>query len=270
MTKYTQAAILAVCTLFSFKGYTQQKKRAINGIYLQWGYNAEWYTRSNIHFKMANGDDFILHKARAHNNPGFQTILDKPLKFSLPQYNYRLGFYLNKARSRAFEINFDHAKYIVTNGQTVHVTGKIDGITVNGDSVLNPSTFLHFEHTDGANFLHFNYVQLQTLCFTKNKKRALLTSVWKAGAGINIPRSDFTWRGDRLNNKFHVAGYNISGEGGLRLYPAKRFFLELTGKTGYVRYVDALAETSKSNGNRASHGFGYLEFIGTLGFDIHW
>lgn len=263
-------ATTLLCTLFSFNGFSQKKKGKFDGIYLQWGYNAEWYTHSNIHFKMANGDNFILHKARAHNNPGFQTILDKPLKFSLPQYNYRLGFYLNKEHTRAFEINFDHAKYIVTNGQTVHVTGKIDGKPADGDSVLNPATFLHFEHTDGANFLHFNYVQQQTLIKTKSKKRPLLTSVWKAGAGINIPRSDFTWRGDRLNNRFHIAGYNISAEGGLRLYPARRFFLELTGKSGYVRYMDALAETSKSRGNRATHGFGYLEFIGTLGFEIHW
>lgn len=263
-------AVSLFCSLISFNSTAQQKKKKIEGVYLQWGYNAEWYTRSNIHFKMSNGDNFTLHKARAHNNPGFQTIIDKPWQISIPQYNYRLGFYLNKTHTRAFEINFDHAKYIVTNGQTVHVTGRIDGIKADGDSVLNPSTFLHFEHTDGANFLHFNYVQLHTLSMTKSKKRQLLTSIWKAGVGFNIPRSDFTWRGDRLNNKFHVAGYNISAEGGLRFYPAKRFFLELTGKTGYVRYIDALAETSSSKGNRATHGFGYFEVIGTLGFDIDW
>ncbi|MEZ5028261.1 MAG: hypothetical protein R2765_05675 [Ferruginibacter sp.] len=27
-------------------------------------------------------------------------------------------------------------------------------MAVNGDSTLNPQTFLHFEHTDGANWLH--------------------------------------------------------------------------------------------------------------------
>lgn len=263
--------LLPLCwLLFANAVQAQQQSRWLHGMYFQWGYNAEWYTRSNIHFRMANGDDFILHKAKAHNNPGFQTIIDKPLKFSLPQYNYRLGFYLNKEHTRAIEANFDHAKYILNKGQTVHVTGRIDGISVNGDSVLNATRFLHFEHTDGANFLHFNYVQQHLISQNRKKNRTLLSSVWKVGAGINIPRSDFTWRGDRLNNKFHVSGYNISGEGGLRIYPARCFFLELTGKSGYVRYVDALAETSFSRGNRATHGFGYLEFIGTMGFDISW
>lgn len=263
--------LLPVCWLFfSMVVNAQEKSRWIDGLYFQWGYNVEWYTRSNIHFRLASGDDFTLHKARAHNNPGFQTIIDKPWKFSLPQYNYRLGFYLNKKHTRAIEANFDHTKYILNKGQSVHVTGKIDGIAVDGDSILNAASFLHFEHTDGANFLHINYVQQHTLALTKSGKRKLLSTVWKAGAGINIPRSDFTWRGDRLNNKFHVSGYNISGEGGLRLYPGRSFFLELTGKSGYVRYIDALAETSVSKGNRATHGFGYLEFIGTLGFDLRW
>ena len=238
-------------------------------MYLQWGYNAEWYTRSNITFKMANGDAFTLHKVKGHHSPGYHGIIKEPLKFSLPQYNYRIGFYLNTAHTRAFEINFDHTKYIVTDYQRARVTGRIDGKTVNGDSILNPNTFLHFEHTDGANFLHFNYMQQHTIA-TGKKQRKLLSTVWKAGAGLTIPRTDFTWRGQRLNNKFHVAGYNISAEGGLRYYPARSFFLEFTGKSGYVRYVNALAETPTSKGNRARHGLGYLELIATLGYDIRW
>ena len=250
--------------------FSQEKKKTFHGMYLQWGYNVEWYTRSNLRFRLGNGDYFTVHHVKAHNNPGFQTILDKPLQLSIPQYNYRLGFYLDKENSRAIEINFDHTKYIVTDGQRARVTGQIDGTPVNGDSILNPKTFFHFEHTDGANFLHINYVQLHTLARTSGGQRKLVSTVWKAGAGINIPRSDFTWRGERLNNKFHISGYNISAEGGFRFYPGRKLFVEFTGKSGYVRYIDALAETSKSRGNRARQGFGYLELIGTIGYDIHW
>lgn len=267
MRKFLLLAILSIPAAVSF---SQEKKKKLHGMYLQWGYNVEWYTRSNLRFSLSNGDKFTVHRVRAHHNPGFQTILDKPLQLSIPQYNYRLGFYLNKELSRSVEINFDHTKYIVNNGQTARVTGFIDGKAVNGDSVLNPQTFFHFEHTDGANFLHFNYVQHHIVARTRGNHRKLLSTVWKAGAGINIPRSDFTWRGDRLNNKFHVSGYNISGEGGLRVYPGKRLFFELTGKSGYVRYIDALAETNSSKGNRARHGFGYFEMIGTIGYDIRW
>lgn len=132
---------LSVLCIFLFQiANAQKNSRWIDGMYLQWGYNVEWYTPSNIRFKMSNGDDFTLHKAKAHNNPGFQTIIDKPLQISIPQYNYRVGFYINKKNTRAIEINFDHTKYIVNQKQKVHVTGKIDGIPVDGDSILNANT----------------------------------------------------------------------------------------------------------------------------------
>lgn len=262
--------ILSVFSLLTISVCAQKKGKLLSGMYIQWGYNTEWYTKSNIHITMPNGTNFTLHNAKALNRPDLDAIYKEPLDVSIPQYNYRIGFYLNKKHSRAIELNFDHAKYIVTDGQTVKVTGTIDGKTVNADSVLNPQTFLHFEHTDGANWLHFNYVQQQTLLMKKDNKNPLLNFIWKAGAGINIPRTDFTWRGDRLNNDFHVAGYNISAEAGLRLYPLKKFFIEFTGKSGYVKYLNALSNSTAIKGVRARHSFGYFELIGTIGYDINF
>lgn len=239
-------------------------------MYLQWGYNQEWYTHSNIHFVMSNGNDFILHNAKAHDKPDMDAIYKEPTEVTIPQYNYRVGFYLNSTHTKSIEINFDHIKYVVTDGQTVHVTGTIDDVNVNGDSVLNYIRFLHMEHTDGGNLLHVNYAQQNTILTTKKTSRPLVNLIWKIGAGVNIPRTDFTWRGDRLNNQFHIAGYNISAEAGARIYPFKKLFFELTGKTGYVRYVNALANTKEMKGNRVRHGFGYVEAIGTIGYDINF
>lgn len=265
LKKLTGLTLLTIITLSS---EAQNKGRLLHGMYLQWGYNTEWYTRSNIHFRMANGDRFELHNAAAHDKPDMDAIWKNPGEISIPQYNYRIGFYINKARTKSLELNFDHIKYVVTRGQKVHVTGTIEGQPVNGDSILNSVNFLHLEHTDGGNLLHLNYVQQNTILRTGVKKRPLVNLLWKAGAGINIPRTDFTYHGDRLNNKFHIAGYNLSAEAGARLYPFKSFFIEGTGKSGYVRYINALANTHTAKGNRVSHGFGYLELIGTFGFDI--
>jgi len=266
-----KSLLLVILVIFATAVHAQDKKKKehwLKGMYLQWGYNTEWYTRSNIHFRMSNGDNFTLHSVKAHDSKDLDAIPKKPTQVSIPQYNYRIGFYLNKQHTKAIEINFDHAKYIVTDGQTAHVTGTIDGVPVNGDSVLNEKTFLHFEHTDGANWLHINYVEQRSLLQSASKARDLLTWVWKAGAGINIPRTDFTWRGDRMNNDFHIAGYNISAESGVRFYPLHKLFIEGTAKTGFVKYINALANTEGSKGNRASHSFGYLELIATIGFDI--
>lgn len=246
------------------------KRHVIYGMYMQWGYNAETYTRSNIHFKMSNGDNFILHHVKAHDKGDYDGIIKDPGEISIPQYNYRIGFYLNQNLTKGIELNFDHAKYVVTDGQKVHVTGTIGGQQVNGDSVLNPETFLHFEHTDGANWLHINYFEQRPLIENRARTRDILTLIYKAGAGINIPRTDFTYHGDKLNNDFHIAGYNISVEGGLRFYMFRNFFLEATGKTGYVRYIDALANTTTAKGNRATHGIGYLEGIATLGYQFRF
>lgn len=251
-------------------GFSQKKGKFIKGMYLQWGYNKEWYTRSNIHFRMANGDRFTLHKAKAHDKPDYDDIFKTPGQISIPQYNYRIGFYLNNKRTKSIELNFDHIKYVVTDGQKLHVSGTINGVKADGDSIMDKNNFLHFEHTDGGNLLHINYVQQNTVLKNHSRTRPLLNLIWKAGAGINIPRTDFTWKGDRLNNNFHVAGYNISAEAGARFYAAKRFFLEFTGKSGYVRYVNALACTNQTTGNRANHGIGYFELVGTLGYDIHF
>jgi hypothetical protein len=269
MKKIIVVLLTLTCFISAFaQTKPKEKKKLFTGMYIQWGYNVESYTKSNIHFRMANGNNFILHKVIAHDKGDFDAIYKEPGDVSIPQYNYRFGFYLNKKHTKAFELNFDHAKYVVTDGQTAHVTGTIDGIQVNGDSVLNPKSFLHFEHTDGANWLHFNYMQQHILLYTASKSRPLVTGVWKVGAGINIPRTDFTWRGDRFNNDFHIAGYNISAEAGVRVYLLRKLFFEATGKTGFVKYINALANTVQLKGNRVTHSFGYVESIATLGYDI--
>lgn len=261
---------ILLLTGISLQTAAQEKKKRINGMYVQWGYNTEWYTKSNIHFKMGNGNNFTLHKAKAHDKPDLDGIINKPGDISIPQYNYRIGFYLNKTHTRAIEINFDHAKYVVTDNQRVNVTGTIDGKPVNGDSILNPGSFLHLEHTDGANWLHINYVQQRNVMMSKDKKRPLVNLILKAGAGINIPRTDFTWRGDRLNNNFHVSGYNFGAEAGARLYISRKFFLEGTTKTGFVKYINALASTNSIRNSYVKHSFGYLELIGLFGYDINF
>ena len=161
-----QITLFILCLSFTY-GVQAQQKRLLKGMYVQWGYNTEWYTKSNIHFKLANGDNFTLVKAKAHDKPDLDAILESPFEISIPQYNYRLGFYLNETKTKAVELNFDHIKYVVTDGQKVYVKGTINKTAVAGDSILNKENFLHLEHTDGGNLLHLNYVQLNNLATSK-------------------------------------------------------------------------------------------------------
>ncbi len=246
--------------------FSQKKNKLINGLYLQWGYNTEWYTRSNIHFNtMVDGvlHKFTIIKARAKDRDGLSSLYKKTLQISIPQYNYRVGFYLNPNHSRAIEINYDHAKYIVTDYRTVHIRGMIGQRYYDQDTIFFFNQ-VHFEHTNGANFYQVNYVH--QLPLKKHQGKTFISAVWKAGAGILIPKTDVTLSGKRVDNRFKVSGYCLGIEGGARLFLSKRFFLEATGKAGFANYTNALG---LGNG-RVNHSFGYLEMIGTIGYEIHF
>ena len=262
MKKSILALVLLTCSLVAF---SQGKKKLLHGMYLQWGYNTEWYTNSTIHFKgSVNGvqHDFKIYHARGHNQTNFSALYKEPMQVSVPQYNYRIGFYLNAQHTRAFELNFDHTKYIVYDNQLLHVKGFIGSDSFDKDTSFTGNE-MHFEHTNGANFYQINYVRQYTI---KNKKnRKYISALWKGGVGVLIPKTDVTLFGKRLDNRFHVAGYCFGLEGGARIYPFNRhLFFEGTAKAGYADYMNALTV----DGGKATHHFGYFELIGLVGYDI--
>jgi hypothetical protein len=261
-----KTAILILLSILCSTAFAQKKSKLLSGMYIQWGYNTEWYTKSKIHFN-SNVDgvqhDFTIYKAKAHDRSDIDGVVKNPIEVSVPQYNYRIGFYINKKHTKAIEINFDHTKYIVYNDQVVHAKGTIGNNYFDKDTVFAFNQ-VHFEHTNGANFYHINYVRQYEL--KRNKKRAVLTGLWKAGAGILIPKTDITLSDKRVDNRFHVAGYCFGAEGGARWFFIKHLFLEGTAKAGFANYTNSLA----AGNGKVNHSFGYFELIGTLGYDINF
>lgn len=234
-----------------------------SGMYVQWGYNRDRFSKSDLHFSNGSKYDFTVHQAVAHDQPDFTGFRDAPIDITIPQNSYRIGAYLNPERTRAIEINFDHAKYVVTDPQRVHITGQIHGEPIDKDTTIaNP--FLHFEHTNGANFYHINYVSQHW--FPELPGLPSRSYLWKIGAGVVVPRSDVTVMGKRLDNEFHVAGYIVGAELGSRIYPLKNLFLELNVKGGFANYLNVLTV----EGGRAYHHFWYGEIIGLAGYDLNF
>ena len=260
-----RSAILALLVLtIATTASAKVPKPHLSGFYVQWGYNRDWFTRSNLHFSKDDEYDFTLHKSKAKDQPDFSAFRDSPLDITIPQNSYRIGAYLNKEHTWAIEINFDHAKYVMNNNQNLRITGQINGEQMDKDTVVGYN-FVHLEHTDGANFYHVNYVHQRALHRTRKSGRVLASVLGKIGGGIVVPRSEVTLFGKKLNNRYHVAGYIFSTEIGTRLYPLKNLFLEANVKAGYANYVNALAV----EGGKISHSFGYLEVIGLIGYDIN-
>lgn len=119
----------------------QNKKRRKGELYLSWGYNTEWYTRSNISISQPElGNDYKFNRIKAHDRKGWDNDLFKK-GLSIPQYNYRLGYFFNPEKGWAVEINFDHTKFIFEDEQDVSLTGKLKGKQVD--------TTIHFSEANG-------------------------------------------------------------------------------------------------------------------------
>ncbi len=240
-----------------------------------WGYNRSFFAPSTIHLRNVDGDknlqnqygyyDFKVVKAVAHDKPDFDKIPDV-VNISVPQYNYRLGCYLNDTKDLGFEISFDHAKYIVDDSQMVHVKGQIFGREIDKDTLLVSANFLHFEHTDGANFLFFNAVKRFKLLKAKNPEKFALSFVAKAGAGIVIPRTDVTLFGNRINNNFHIAGTIVGVDAAVRIDFLKHGFIEFENKFSNAWYAGCLVQ-GKGHG-KASHVMNSYLAILTLGYQF--
>lgn len=271
----TSASILLLTThLFSqdICDCPSQSKIGKGTFYFSWGYNKDWFSKSDIHFKNTTTEydqqkgtpksyDFTIYDVEATDRPGFKDIARTDL--TIPQYVYRLGYYFNNKKDLGIEINFDHTKYIMKDYQTLHVEGTIHGQEINQDTLISPKDFLHFEHSDGANFLMLNFIKRQRLLVSNDKKH-WLSGIVKIGAGPVIPRTEVTLFGENLNNKFHIAGYCMGLEAGLRYDAFKYVFIEYTAKGAFANYTNVLVIDE----GKANHHFWAFENILSLGFQF--
>lgn len=240
----------------------QQSRVGKGTFYMSWGYNKDYFTKSDIYFKDpgAGNYDFVLYDLKAKDRPGFKNIFGTTL--AVPQYVYRLGYYFNNKKDLGIEINFDHAKYVMVDNQQAHLKGYIHGNYYDVDTLVSEN-FLRFEHTNGANFLMINVLKRHNFLTSTNKKH-WLSAVIKPGAGIVIPKTDVAILGNHLDNKFHIAGYIAGVEAGLRYDLFKYAYLEFTGKGTFANYTDVLIIGT----GKAHHHFFAGEVILSAGFQF--
>ena len=247
-------------------GLLTGKKRQF---YLSWGYTKAKYSKSTIHFKNTSNKfnerrgtpdnyDFTIYDATASDRPDLKKIKDV-VNVTIPQFVGRVGYMFNS--KWGIEMSYDHTKYVVNDWQKVHIKGQIDGMPVDKDTIMNPDSFLHFEHTDGANFWMLNAIRKIELY--RPAKNLSISAVIKPGAGVVFPRTDVTMFGQQLNNDWHVAGWIVGVEGGLHIEFFRNGLFELTGKGSYADYRRCFI-LGRGNGN-ATHHFFTGQLTATLG-----
>lgn len=238
------------------------KKHRPTSMYFSWGYNTEWYTPSTVRVKQESlGNDFVMHSVKAHDNRGWDKNLLKQ-QFTIPQYNYRLGIWLNKKQDLGFEINFDHTKYIITDEQYIHVTGKINNNEVNQDLHFTRKDGFYYFLNNGANFLLFNVVKRMQMYQSKDRN-VRLDFLGRAGIGPVIPHVENSFFGKANDKGFQIGGWNTGLESAVRATFFKYAYLEFAQKVDYARYSNL-----KVYEGRARQAFGTFELILSLGVSI--
>ncbi|MBS1946865.1 MAG: hypothetical protein JST47_03785 [Bacteroidetes bacterium] len=237
----------------------QKPKHKKHEIYGSWGYNKEWYTHSNLHVDQPSlGNNYTFVSAKAHDHPGWDAqFFTKAL--SIPQYNYRLGYFFNEKKGLAFEINFDHTKYILAE-QDVRIKGAMNGQVV--DKVIHwpDDSSAHYYLNNGANFLLFNLVKRWHLFSTRDGKFQV-DGLTKTGIGPVIPHVQNKFFGQPENKQhFQVGGMNVGLEGTIRATFFNYVFLEYCNKLDYANYWGL-----RSYQGTVKQAFGTYEMILNLG-----
>lgn len=230
--------------------------------YITAGYHRDWFTKSDIHFNSHGSGDFnfTVYDVVAVDRPGFDDLLHEDL--TIPQYAFRIGYWFNNKKDIGIEMNYDHVKYVMVKDQVVHLKGELNGVQYDQDTMLVPQ-FLQYEHTNGANYAMVNIIKRWNFLHAKNEMH-WLSGVFKAGAGIVLPRSDTRVMGQHRNDTYHVAGIVTGIEAGLRYDFFRYVFLETTVKPCYANYFDVLLY---GNGKAKQYWFS-TEWVFTLGIQF--
>jgi len=243
---------------------TSHYKKANKGkMFIFWGWNRGYYSKSDIHFT-GDGYDFTLKDTKAQDRQtpfGFDPYLN-PGSITIPQTNFRIGYYFADHYSVA--IGVDHMKYFVINDQTVKMKGFVDqpGNEFNGiyndSSIVITQQFLKFEHSDGLNYINVEVDRVDDILswFHKDMDNLELNLSEGVSAGALYPKTNATLMGNPRHDDFHTSGYGVSLKVGLNITFYKYFFLQGEVKGGYINMPDIL--TTPFASDRADQQFTYL------------
>jgi hypothetical protein len=218
-------------------------------VYITWGYNRAYYDKSTVHFKGENYD-FTLHDARAEDMPESwdPDVYLNPTQFTVPQFNFRMGYYFNK--NTAISGGWDHMKYHLIPYQMVDMSGTISDEhysieeytgTFDHTSILYTPQFMDYHHSDGFNFIRVALERRVPFWEAQNKKM-MLTFSGCVSAGVMMPWTDFTFFGVNNPNKPHISGYGFSTSAAIRYEFFRYFFLQVNAQFGWSNLTDILLE----------------------------
>lgn len=260
--------LILLLFLSSFSLFSQENKKG--NIYIYWGWNRGWYSNSDIHFKGDNYD-FTLYDvvAKDRQTPFALNPYFHPGLFSIPQFNFRIGYFFNEKYAISF--GDDHMKYVMQQNLTSKITGKIEesGTKYDGsyenDNIVLSRDFLTFEHTDGLNYLNFEIERMdRVISLPKIKSEINIKSLF--GAGALMPKTNSKLLNYERKDKFHFAGYGIAAGIGLNFTFFEHFFIQTEYKGGFINMPDV--RTTIFPNDIAQQHFWFTQWNGVFGVNF--
>ena len=235
--------------------------------FVSWGGNRDNFTKSDITFQ-GKDYNFTLNNVTAHDKPkGWHIDYVNPSRITIPQTNFRLGYFINDHYSLA--IALDHMKYVIYQDVAVKIDGYYPNIgsydeLISGkpNEVLVTEKFLKFEHTDGLNYVHTEFSRqddVSTIFKIANTDKIQINLTEGVGFGLLYPKTNATLLGKPRHDDFHVSGYGTSLKAGVNFTFYKHFYIQGELKGGYINMQDI--RTTQSTDDRASQDFFFFQRI---------
>ena len=250
------------------KPYSLRNKQ--RSFYFYWGYNRSYYSKTNLHFTGPNYD-FTLYNLTGADRPSPVDLnYANPTRFTIPQFNYRIGYFLTK--TLAVSIGMDHMKYVVNKNQQTTISGVVTEAASNvyAGSYLNKKVelkedLLKFEHTNGFNLFSLDVEYLPNLFDLPKLK---LAGYWNMGIGgiWIVTKTDVRVFGDGLDNDFHLSGYSLTSKTGPRIEYNNLIFLSGEIRGGYASLPSVLIKNSAPE--IADHNLSFLEYYIVAGVNF--
>ncbi|TDE05432.1 hypothetical protein [Flavobacterium hiemivividum] len=236
---------------------------------VSWGGNRESYSKSDVTFK-GKDYNFTIDNLKAQDKPkGWHVDYINPAKMTIPQTNFRMGYFINDHYSIA--IGVDHMKYVMTQNQTANITGTIaantafDGQYNNTPTVLTEQ-FLMYEHTDGLNYVNTEFSRhddISSIFKIGNTDKIQVNLTEGVGVGVLYPKTNTTLMGKERHDDFHISGFGTSLKAGLNITFFKHFYIQGELKGGYINMQDI--RTTQSTEDSASQDFFFFQRIIAVG-----
>lgn len=272
MKKYVLTLVLIVLALLSTQAKTEYtttqattdkaspKSLSHDKVWFAWGYNKEWYTRPDIHVVQPDlNNDYTYLAVQAHDHPGWNEKSIFKMALTIPQYNYRLGYWINEEKGWGLELNFDHTKHIIADSQLVRVQGTLNGRFTDSLVLWQRKTGNYYFLNNGANFFLFNVVKRWNWysCATAPIR---IDAIARLGFGPLVPHVENELFGRHNKTQFQFGGWNTGAEFGIRASLYHKLYLEFTNKADYARYYNLAVYKGT-----AREAFATYEMIATIG-----